>query len=321
MSNIINDYNVAGREISLATIANIDLALGRNCQLAGTGVCDVCPNNKINKVEDEILMSTEMLQNICDQLAEVNYKGLISLQRYNEPFVRGDLSEMIKVIRRTLPEVRIGMNTNGFLVTAEKLRSVYEAGLSQMNFQLYPVTAQEKAEFTFDWAHEKAQKFCQKLGIKIDESKTIIVDGYYYEFTIILPGEWNTPCEQPTMTMYAKRLSVLGCDRGGSIKELSKTRTSPCHHVGKFLGIDSNGDVSPCTNITGACLGIKNHAKMILGNVKKNSLQEIFSRVEPMRKALQEDFSEESLKTYSVCAKCTFKPHMVQMEELMNSSK
>ncbi len=165
-------------------IANIDWGLNRTCQLAGSGICSWCPNIKKNKAEDEVVMSNEIIISICEQLSAAGYKGQISLNRYNEPFVLGKaLADKIALIRSYLPENRIGINTNGFLVTKELLKAVYTAGLSSMNFQLYPVTRQEE-EFTFEWALAKAQKFCHKLGLEIDDLRTKRVDGFYYEFSI-----------------------------------------------------------------------------------------------------------------------------------------
>lgn len=299
-------------------IANIDWALNRNCQLAGSGICSWCPNTKKNQPEDEVVMSDVTIARICDQLAESGYKGQISLNRYNEPFVLGKtLADRIALIRSYLPENRIGINTNGFLVTKDLLRSVYRAGLSSMNFQLYPVTRQEEEEFSFEWAKAKAEKFCNKLGLAIDDVRTKRVDGFYYEFSIILPDEWTTLWGAPSLTMYAKRLSKLGCDRGGSVSTLQcERRRETCPQIGHFLAIDADGNCSPCTNCTGKFLGIKSHEAMIIGNVKDAPLSEIFAKIEPMRRALNEDFSAESLEKYPICKNCSFIPHVEQMNRL-----
>ena len=319
-TEIKNAYEVLkGNETNWAeAIANIDWGLNRTCQLAGSGICSWCPNTKKNKPEDEILMSDVTVARICDQLAEAGYKGQISLNRYNEPFVLGKaLADKIALIRSYLPENRIGINTNGFLVTKELLKAVYTAGLSSMNFQLYPVTRQEEEEFTFEWALAKAQKFCHKLGLEIDDIKTKRVDGFYYEFSIILPSEWTTLWGTPSMTMYAKRLTKLGCDRGGTVSALKCTqRQERCPQIGHFLAIDADGNCSPCTNCTGKLLGINSHEAMILGNVKDTPLSEIFARIEPQRRALNEEFSAESLEKYSICKHCSFIPHVAQMNRL-----
>ncbi|MBE6445322.1 MAG: hypothetical protein E7019_04640 [Alphaproteobacteria bacterium] len=92
--------------------------------------------------------------------------------------------------------------------------------------------------------------------------------------------------------------------------------TEACPQIGHFLAIDADGNCSPCTNCTGALLGYKSHEDLILSNIKDTPLSEIFSKVEPMRKALNEDFSEESLEKYKVCKHCSFIPHVAQMNRL-----
>ena len=316
-TEIKNAYEVLkGNETNWAeAIANIDWGLNRTCQLAGSGICSWCPNTKKNKPEDEVVMSNEIIISICEQLSAAGYKGQISLNRYNEPFVLGKaLADKIALIRSYLPENCIGINTNGFLVTKDLLRSVYCAGLSSMNFQLYPVTRQEEEEFTFEWALAKAKKFCHKLGLEIDDVRTKRVDGFYYEFSIILPSEWRGT---PSMTMYAKRLSKLGCDRGGTVSTLKcSQRKETCPQIGHFLAIDADGNCSPCTNCTGKFLGFSSHESMILGNIKDTPLSEIFAKIEPMRRALNEDFSEKILEKYSICKNCSFIPHVAQMNRL-----
>ncbi len=317
-TNIRDAYASINKENSWASpIANIDWAISRRCNYAGSGKCPWCPNTKLNRLEDEIVMSDELITKICLQLQQANYMGHISLNRYNEPFAIRCLADKIALIRQLLPKNYIGINTNGSLVTAERLKNVYEAGLSGMNFQLYPRNSEEESEFTFEWAKAMAESYCQKLGVNIDHSKTQRIDGYYYEFVVCLPKEWHTPWENPTMVMYAKRLTRLGCDRGGTVETMKcAQRTETCPQVGHFLAIDADGNCSPCTNCTGALLGYKSHEEMILGNVKDTPLSEIFSKVEPMRKALNEDFSEESLEKYPICKHCSFIPHVAQMNRL-----
>ncbi len=263
-------------------------------------------------------MDDVLIAKICEQLASSGYKGLVSLNRYNEPFVLGNtLAEKIALIRSYLPENCIGLNTNGFLVTKELLEGVYKAGLSNINFQLYPVTKQEKEEFTFEWAKAKAEKFCRTLGLEIDPARIKRIDALYYEFSIILPDEWTTLWGAPSLTMYAKHLNKLGCDRAGALSALKcSQRQETCPQIGHFLAIDADGNCSPCTNCTGKFLGIEKHEKMILGNVSDIPLSEIFAKIEPMRRALNEDFSAESLEKYSICKHCSFIPHVEQMNRL-----
>lgn len=318
-TNIKNAYEIQKNDSYWAgPIANIDWGLSRNCNFGGTGRCPWCPNTKINKKEDEMIVSDELIKKVCLQLKKAEYQGHISLNRYNEPFLIGEtLAKKIALIRSILPNNHIGVNTNGSLVTAELLKAVYEAGLSGMNFQLYPRNPQEEAEFSFEWAESMANAYCKKLGVSIDTSKTKRVDGYYYEFAISLPKEWQTPCATPKMVMYAKRLMRLGCDRGGTVPAMRRLeRSEPCPQVGRFLAIDADGNCSPCTNCTGKMLGFKTHNDMILGNVNETPLSEIFGKVEEMRKALNEDFSPESLEKYPVCKYCTFIPHVAQMNRL-----
>lgn len=306
-------FNAYATPATTFGVKSIDWALNRNCNRAGG--CPWCPNDKQNRSQDEILVSDDDIRHICQNLKELNYQGSISFNRYNEPFARKDFPRVVGLIRSLLPDVRLGCNTNGSLVTKENLRAVYEAGLSSMNFQLYPNTPAENASFTYAWAHRKAEEACNRLGLAIDESHIVRKDGLYYEFSIILPEEWNLN-GSVTMVMYAKKLTALGCDRGGSVKNLSKKRTMPCVQVGRFLGIDANGDVSPCTNMTGRMLGIAQHCKCVIGNALTERLEDILASNAQMVEDLTTNFSEETLKKYPICAGCSFIPHVQQINSL-----
>jgi len=324
-TNIKNAY-AASEELSFAgtnrenfgkNVKAIDWALNRNCNLAGSRICkEWCPNCTKNNRIDEEIMSRETIKMVCQQLLEAGYKGSLSLNRYNEPFYMADFAEKVRLIRSLLPETKLGLNTNGRLVTAEKLREIYEAGLSSMNFQIYPYNKKDRQEFSREWAESEMKKICQRLKITINEEKTQIIEGFYYEYSVVFPQDWNVRPDAK-MVIYAKKLSELGCNRAGSVEglNLKEERKTPCSQIGRFLGIDANGDVSPCTNFTGRHL-VPCHKNYILGNLQSENIWDIYAKVETMAVNLTKDFSSENLRKYPECMRCGFLPHVLQISSL-----
>jgi len=69
------------------------------------------------------------------------------------------------------------------------------------------------------------------------------------------------------------RLGVIN-NRAGALNIKQKERDFPCYEPTYFVGIDFNGDVMPCCNLRH---DIKKHKPFILGNLGRNSLEEILN--------------------------------------------
>jgi len=63
-------------------------------------------------------------------------------------------------------------------------------------------------------------------------------------------------------------------NRGGALDFRNKPRTIPCLEPTYFIGIDYEGSVVPCCNFRH---DVEEHKKYILGNVSKNTLDEIIN--------------------------------------------
>ncbi len=84
-----------------ATIKDIVLAVTYRCNSR----CRMCSIWKINDHSDEI--SPDVLKNLPLDLETLNLSG-------GEPFLRADLSEMIKIAKKTCPNISITISSNGF---------------------------------------------------------------------------------------------------------------------------------------------------------------------------------------------------------------
>jgi len=98
--------------------------------------CEFCGFGYYEKPKE--FMTDEVFSQIIKQLKELNYKGRIELNSYNEPLLDKNLIEKIKYIRKKLPNVCIMFNTNGDLFKSDKdIRILFEAGLNQMEINVY----------------------------------------------------------------------------------------------------------------------------------------------------------------------------------------
>lgn len=295
--------------------ANIDLALNNNCNFAGTGICKWCPKCNKKDPKEDYIMPWTTFEKFINELKEVDYSGNISLIRYNEALLMDidELCKRVKFIKGSLPKCRkIGFNTNGSLLTREKLDKLCEAGLTGMNIQIYPKNEKDRIEFSREFAESGLDEYITRLNINIDTNKTKILDGYYYEWKISDYGEGKE------FVIYAKNLTKLGCNRAESVKTGEQgERTEPCSQIGHFLGIDANGDVSLCTNFTGAMTDT--HKPYIFGNINDEKIWDIYAKGIPMIKSLTYDFDKDTIPT--PCKTCMFKPHSSQIQAIKENLK
>jgi len=98
--------------------------------------CSYCPfavkDNRKTKQRMATEMSPDLFSKIIDQLAALGFKGKIALQGFGEPLLDPLLEQRIREARTKLPEAYITINTNGRLLTPEKLQALIKAGLSHV---------------------------------------------------------------------------------------------------------------------------------------------------------------------------------------------
>jgi len=91
-------------------------------------------------------------------------------------------------------------------------------------------------------------------------------------------------------------------NRAGSLDIKKKyIRDFPCYEPNYFIGIDYTGDVVPCCNIRS---DINNHKPYVLGNVKDNTLEDIFNS----EFAVKFRSDVNNLNFPNVCKSCSKEP-------------
>lgn len=83
----------------------------------------------------------------------------------------------------------------------------------------------------------------------------------------------NNKTEILTPTYRVMKLENIN-NRGGALNIKQKKRDFPCYEPTHFVGIDYTGDIMPCCNLRH---DVPEHKAYILGNLKKNNLEEILN--------------------------------------------
>lgn len=88
--------------------------------------CSFCPVSKGNDIREPMRMPEELFYKIIDELAEMEYKGYLSLFSNNEPFLDTRILDFLSYAVEKLPDAIHAMYTNGMLLTKEKYLKLTE---------------------------------------------------------------------------------------------------------------------------------------------------------------------------------------------------
>jgi hypothetical protein len=99
--------------------------------------CDFCFNHDRFPSKKQGIISDTLYTKIIDELADMGYTGKLSPYYYGEPLLDKRLNRFIAYARKRLPLSFIQINTNGDLLTEERLLELIESGLDRVKVTDY----------------------------------------------------------------------------------------------------------------------------------------------------------------------------------------
>ncbi len=139
---------------------NIDIEINSKC----TRRCYYCPR----PIDESEILSADIFYSIIDQLRVCGYKGKISPISFNEPLTDDRLNTFLEYVIRQLPDSEIVLNTNGDLLTREKVEEFYKIGVSSIVVSLHdPLSAeQERRLREFEQEFDKVKLVDRRDGYR-----------------------------------------------------------------------------------------------------------------------------------------------------------
>lgn len=110
------NYKFAKKNINNPAIAEIEIETINRCN----GSCPFCPVNVNEPQRPYAKMTNELFEKIIADLADINYKGQLSLFSNNEPFLDERILEFYQYAKENLPYATLSIFTNGSLLTYNK---------------------------------------------------------------------------------------------------------------------------------------------------------------------------------------------------------
>ncbi len=220
------------KKLFASSIRSVEIEVFTYCNRT----CWFCPNATIDRRSTNRYMDEALYLRILSELAEINYRGVITYSRYNEPLADRIILERIRQARAALPQAVLSTHTNGDYLTRAYLDQLRDAGLNRIFIMTYLGNNEPFSD----------QKVLSRLA-----SKAVDL-GLRCEFTLALAGvRYNATLAYDGMEVQieARNYAEVGTDRGKLIQLAPYVRTAWCPVVFDAFYVDWDGSVVPCCNI------------------------------------------------------------------------
>lgn len=300
------------------------IRLTNNCNLH----CPHCYTNGGKALQNEL--SLNEIKSVVDQLSEL--KALYLFFTGGEPFMRKDMIEILQYTNQK--NIGISLSTNGQLLNRDileeiknirfKLFQISLDGNSNMHDIVRGEGAGDKALRAIKLAKEVLKKNvgvgavmmknnCETLDGALSEAVKQGADIFALMFLIVtgrasetlrpapkecigsLKAIFNVYKKFESKIKFAKNTTILPAliPQEWRKKDLHKN-FSPCSFP-YCIGIDAKGNVAPCD-------GFFNCPEMIIGNIRKRTLREMWVKSDIIKDAIK--INPNDLK--GVCKKCKY---------------
>jgi len=248
--------------------------------------CAFCQNSYIDRHSATIYMPEQMYSKIINELALINYKGLICYSGYNEPLAHRVILYKLREAREKLPNAILFTSTNGDFVTREYLDELAYAGMNRMRIMRYPLLDEE---YSTDKQMQVLIEFAHKLKLKyekVNSSRLRLLHPELY------------------LEVISEDLKKMVNNRAGSVdlfrNEQGVTlRKEPCRAPFTECYVRYDGSVNPCCATRPDVVEQKD---MIMGNVSSETLFDIYTSFKwSLLRYQMKDYGEQKVFPCSVC--------------------
>lgn len=235
-SKIINDALINDYGFPLPSV--IEISESGTCNRK----CGFCPRSDPDFEDVNEFIAVELLEKLANELAIFNYSGIFLFSGFVEPLLDKNIYDHISLVRRTLPNARIELVTNGDVLNPERLNKLFFAGLSTLLISVYDGEAEARRFY----------EMCKNANLSDDQ---FVIRHRY------LPEEKSFG-----ITLSNRAGMMKGAEY--SIAPLTEPLKTQCSYPHYTFFMDYKGDVLLCAHDWGK--------KLIVGNLKVSSFLDIW---------------------------------------------
>jgi len=138
------------------------------------GTCSFCAINKNLDKRPLVKMSKYNFCKIIDNLAELNFNGVVNYFSNNEPLLDNRIFEFISYGVSKLPQAYHKLYTNGTLLTEEKFQTLINTGLTYLRIDNYNDKLIMNSNIQKIYDKYKEQKFAMKCEIHLRYNNQVL---------------------------------------------------------------------------------------------------------------------------------------------------
>ncbi len=244
--NIYRKEKITKDSIQFITKKGENFPLMSVVEISNSGMCNrkcsFCPRSDPNYPDVNEFISEELHYKIFKELSDLKYKGMIIYSGYVEPLLDKKIYKCISEARKLLPDAKIEIITNGDVLNVDRIKKLFNAGLSTLLVSVYDGPEDEKRFFNM----------CEKAELK--KNQYVIRNRY-----------------MPETQDFGLNIS----NRGGNLENSEHKRpalinplNAKCNYPAYTFFIDYNGDVQMCSHDWAK--------KFIAGNIKSKKIIDIW---------------------------------------------
>lgn len=204
--------------------------------------CVFCPRSDPQYPDIKEFIAPELVKKLASELAEFSYSGIVLFSGFVEPMLDKNIYSHIKTLYEHIPLARLEMVTNGDVLNIDRLKRLFESGLSTILISVYD--SREDAD--------RFEEMCLEAGLRKDQ---FVIRHRY------LP-------ESESFGITINNRAGMMTEAAYSIPAPTKALKLPCHYPHYTFFMDYLGDVLLCPHDWGK--------RKIVGNMKNQSFRDIW---------------------------------------------
>jgi radical SAM protein with 4Fe4S-binding SPASM domain len=229
--------------------------------------CSFCPRSAPDYNDVKEFIPTRLIEKIAKELSEYSYEGIILFSGFVEPLLDKNIYNLINILRKSLPKARIEMVTNGDVLNKERVKKIFESGLSTLLVSVYD--SKEDAI--------RLENLLNNCNLSDDQFK--------------IRHRYLPPNEDFGITLSNRSGMMENAEY--KIKTLKEPLNENCYYPFYTFFIDYTGEVLICSHDWGK--------KLVAGNIKDKTILDIWKgpKFKNARKLLG-----NGNRKFSPCNKC-----------------
>tara|TARA_B100000035_G_scaffold311965_2_gene322475 strand:- start:208 stop:1092 length:885 start_codon:yes stop_codon:yes gene_type:complete len=270
-TNIKNKLKTVEGKLQFVNFDGLELPLPTEIEISESGTCNrkcsFCPRSAKDFIDKKEFISNELHQKLCTELKAYEYKGTIRYSGFVEPMLDKNIYNLIKMAKDYLPNCNIELVTNGDPLNLTRLKKLFSHGLSKILISAY-----DGKKEAID-----LENLCNEANLNKEQ--------------FIVRHRYLTENQDFGITLSNR--SGLMENAEYQIKTLSAPLKNPCYIPSYTFFLDYQGDVLMCPHDWGK--------KLILGNLNKEKLTDIWFSKKSMRIRKMLNQSNRNFSPCNVC--------------------